>query len=108
MLLGIALGIVFGLPISCFFYLSDRRSRKQRKTLEEAIQHDEDKGKTLSLLERFNFDGGEFSVDVGKGSDSTLIHFTHSVAGEVSGGDHLDEVLIWIPTKNVKDLKDAL
>ena len=65
-------------------------------------------GKTLSLLEKFHFYGGKFGVDVKKGSNSTLIHFTHSVAGEVSRGDHPDEVLIWIPTENVKDLKAAL
>lgn len=61
-------------------------------------------GRPLALLERYMFTEGEVVVSVARGSNSTMIHFSRRVEAE----DHPDEVLIWLPTGMIKDLKAAL
>lgn len=65
-------------------------------------------GKPLALLERYYLTQGDFGFDVVSGTESTLLHFTHRVKGDVSGGNPPDEVLIWIPTASLEEVRSAL
>ena len=81
--------------------------RKPSETTEAAVK-DILSVLSLAVLEKYHFYEGEFGFSVESGTEATLIHFTHRLEGEASGGEHPDEVLIWIPTGMVKDLKAAL
>lgn len=78
--------------------LVDRWLYRRRRAHDTLREYDD---LALALLERYYFDNGEFRFECKSGTKSTKLRFTHRVKGEVSDGDHPEELLIWIPTKDV-------
>lgn len=77
----------------------DRVSRYLDKLIELELD--------LAVLARFHFDEGEVCFYVKPGTVATLIQIEHRAKG-LPSDSHSGLVAIWIPTNQVKELKDKL